>query len=127
MTSINRIDRALTTLRQVLSERAAALKTASPATQNTGAASQAARSDRTRQVRRRIKERLAALDLSQAADQERGTAIFLETVLANEFGTELLADPGFYNLMADVKSAMLADPDTQRDLVSMLVELKDSD
>lgn len=128
MTSINRLGRALTTLRQVLSERSGIQAGITNSNhEGTPVINQAVRNDKTRQIRRRIKERLSALNLSQSADQERGTAIFLEMVLTDEFGTELLEDPSFYNLLADVKGAILSDQETQKDFLSMLVDLRDSD
>jgi hypothetical protein len=124
MSSITRIDRAITTLRQQLIERSATGKSVMP--QDTPGLRQTEKNERSRQVRQRIKKGLAGLDLTLANDQERGASIFLETVLADEFGTELLSDPAFHNLMADVRTAMLADKSTQKDLVSMLIELRDS-
>lgn len=124
MASITRIDRAITTLRQQLTARSATGKSVMP--QDTPELRQIEKNERSRQVRQRIKKGLAGLDLTLTSDQERGASIFLETVLAEEFGTELLSDPAFHNLMADVRTAMLADKNTQKDLVSMLVELKDS-
>ncbi len=125
MTSINRLDRALSTLRQVLAERTVAHKPV--LRQDVPELNQAEKSDRSKQIKQRIKKGLAALDLTQSSDQERGASVFLETVLADEFGSELLADPAFYNLLSDVRNSMLADQNTRRDMVSMLVELKGSD
>ncbi|TCS37734.1 hypothetical protein EDC30_10326 [Paucimonas lemoignei] len=125
MTSINRFDRALETLRQALAERPGKNAAAGKSSQGREVG-RAAASNRTQQLRRRIKDRLASLDLSQRAGQEKGATIFLETVLGNEFGAELLEDPAFYNLLADVRNTMFADQGTQKDLVSLLMELKGS-
>lgn len=125
MTSINRFDRALETLRQTLAERSGK-NTAASNSRQSQEAGRAGATNRTQQIRRRIKDRLASLDLAQRADQEKGATIFLETVLGNEFGAELLEDPAFYNLLADVRNTMFADQGTQINLVAMLIELKGS-
>jgi hypothetical protein len=122
MTSITRIDRAINTLRQALTDRAAEGNRVSP--HGAPAAGKLDKRARSRQVQERIKKGLAGLDLTTAADQERGVSIFLENVLANEFGTELLNDPAFHNLMADVRHAMLSDENTQKDLLNMLQQLQ---
>ncbi len=126
MTSINKLDRSLTTLRKILSERAA---TRGAGTERSEArnVNATAGNEGAKQVKLRIKNRLADLDLTQPQQQERAATIFLGTVLANEFGNELLDDPAFHDLLADVRSAMLGDAETQKNLLAMLNELKDSD
>jgi len=122
MTSINRIDRALSILRQALAEHSAT----GQAVLHPDARLVNRTDKSSKQLRERIIPGLAALDLTRTPDQERGVAIFLETVLANEFGAALLSDPVFHNLMADVKKAMFADKNTHRDVVSMLSQLQES-
>lgn len=126
MTSINRFDPTLAYLRKAIADRASSGKAKAGANQLTGETAPLASKEKKAQIQRRIRERLLPLDLSQPADQEKGATIFLETVLANEFGVDLLDDPAFYTMVVDVRDVMLADTVTQQNLVNMLVDLKDS-
>ncbi len=125
MTSITTLDSTLAALRKTVAERAAAKKSAGVGQQKTDAVP-TGKTEKAQQVRQRIRNRLAGLDLSQPQQQEKAATVFLETVLANEFGAELLEDPVFHDLLAEVRNAMLADQATQKDFLTMLTELRDS-
>lgn len=126
MTSINRLDRTLNILRRALSERAGAKggERASSVTPHLELASQL---ESTKQVRQRIKTKLTELDLKEPEHQERAATIFLETILANEWGMQIIEDPRFYDMLAEIRSIMLSDTETQKDLLQVLNEIKDLD
>ena len=124
MTSIHKLNHALSVARQTLTELRAqkGALTAPVPVPNT-----AQGIERTSNVRRKMKERLRALDFAKNEDRERGAVVFFETILADEFGAELLADPAFYNLLADIKKTILADPETHTKFFDMLGDVKGSD
>jgi hypothetical protein len=62
------------------------------------------------EVERRIRERIARLDPAEQRGQE-AIRIFVSSVLAWEFGEEILGDPEFSALSRQVEEALAAEPE----------------
>lgn len=74
------------------------------------------------EIQRRVAERIKALNADGERDN-KAVEIFLESVLAWEFGDELLEDPGFHELMRDVRDSMTQDPQLNAKLKALVREL----
>lgn len=60
-------------------------------------------------LRTRIHERITGLDIS-GADRRTAGRVFLESVLAWEFGDDLIGDPRFDEMLREVHDTIDADP-----------------
>lgn len=58
-------------------------------------------------LQQRIASRLKAIDGGDPDRHGKGLRIFLEAVLLEEFGTGLIEDPSFHQLLTDVHTAMM--------------------
>jgi hypothetical protein len=67
-----------------------------------------------------LTQRLASLDPADPAAEEQAVHIFIETVLAREFGARLMQEQSGHELLLQVRSAMLGAPEVRATLLSML-------
>lgn len=74
------------------------------------------------EIQRRIGQRLRNLDPDDRFGN-RGTQVFIESILAWEFGDEVLTDPRFGDLVANVRETMAEDPALQQSLQRLLNNL----
>ena len=125
MDPINSINQLMAALRRQMAERGERSSRSSDT-----ASSSAARKSTPRQstkaslekIQRRIGQRLQHLQ----ADERRGspgTQIFIESILAWEFGEDVLTDPRFGDLVANVRETMAEDPALQQNLERLLDKL----
>lgn len=68
------------------------------------------------ELRARIGKRVQAIDPDDPRRNQKAVRIFLESVLLNELGGELINDPKFYDLVTEVQAAMEADASVKDDL-----------
>jgi hypothetical protein len=68
-----------------------------------------------------IARRVAAIDQADPERRRKAFRVFLESVLLDEWGPQLINDPGFYQLVETVQAQMEADPALQ----AMMVEAGD--
>lgn len=61
-------------------------------------------------LREQIVRALESVDVDDPACTKKTMRIFIESVLAWQFGAEMLADPGFANLIAEVQESMAKEP-----------------
>jgi hypothetical protein len=122
MDPVNRLDQVLQIIGRQMSERAARLEA--------GAKSSAgARSARTpgrpslAALKSTVKQRLRTLDPNDARRSDKARRIFLESVLAWQFGDELLLDRGFDEIVSGVQEALSANPEVDARFAQLLREL----
>jgi hypothetical protein len=72
------------------------------------------------QLERQISKRIRGLDSGKTEHKRRATRIFVESVLAWEFGDRVMSDPRFFALVDYVQTAMESDPSTDAEIRSML-------
>lgn len=74
-------------------------------------------------LRRRIQERVRAIDPDDPRRRQRAARAFLESVLVWEFGDRLLLDAGFEDMLTDIQQSFSLDPDAARQLDELLEEM----
>jgi hypothetical protein len=62
------------------------------------------------ELRKRLGRSIRALDLSIAANRRQARLMFIESVIAWDFGDNLLNDPQFSLFVRDVEASMCSDP-----------------
>lgn len=62
-------------------------------------------------LQRRITDRLVAIEPSDPDRYAKGLRVFLELVLVEELGSDLIEDPAFVDLLASVHGSMLSCPE----------------
>lgn len=118
---VSRLNAVMETLRRQLSETE---RKPGPGTQraSTPGASNAARSSRQSlsQLRERVLTRMASIDPADPQHKSRSRRIFIESVLAWEFGEQLLSDRGLDELVEQVQAAMSGSPEIELQLSELL-------
>jgi len=61
-------------------------------------------------LRNRVVEAINAIDPDDPAQKNKALRLFIENTLLWQFGSGILNDPGFSDLVADVQSALEMDP-----------------
>lgn len=125
MDPINSINQLMAILKRQMTERG------EPSARNTGPSNTSttqndARRSTTKpgpeEIQRRIGQRLRNLEPGERLGN-RGTQVFIESVLAWEFGDDVLADPGFGELVASVREILVDDPDLQKSMQRLVEQL----
>ena len=70
-----------------------------------------------------LAQRIKAINPDDKRRAHKATRIFLETVLANEFGDPFLSDPQFNELIEEIQSAMEADAELHDKLLALIEQL----
>jgi len=122
MDPINRLDQVMRIIGQQMSERAARLD-AGGKPLPVAAPTRPARRPPLTVLKSKIQERLKALDPDDPRQPEKARRIFLESVLAWQFGDELLIDRGFAEVVSGVQEALRAHPQVDSRLAEVLREL----
>lgn len=125
MDPINRLNRLMETLRQQMAQSAKRTSTPTPEAQKKDAQTASARGQRLTvpQLRQLIQERARAIPSDRPDRDKQLRRIFLESVLAWEFGEELVLDSQFSRLLENIQEAFEQDDDTNRELRNVLAEL----
>jgi len=74
-------------------------------------------------LRRRVRERLKRLDPADPQIAGKSKRVFLETVLAWEFGDALMLDRGFEDLVSQVQQAISSEPGIDQQLSELLTNM----
>ena len=74
-------------------------------------------------LERTLASRLSRLDRTRPGAEQEAIAIFIETVLAHEFGAALLEQPSGRELLSQVQDAMLSAPEVRAALLTLLAGL----
>jgi hypothetical protein len=122
MDPINRLDQIMRVIGQQMSERAARLEAGGkplPA----GTPLRLTRRPALTALKSKVQERLKALDPHDPRRPEKARRIFLESVLAWQFGTDLMLDRGFAEIVSGVQEALRADPQVDARLGELLRDL----
>ena len=122
MDPINSLSQMLAILRRQMSERATKLRGQSAAAPSSSP-ERADTADELRDIRRKVQERIQALDADDERRHGKAVRIFLEGVFRREFGDSMLSDPAFYALIDDVQLAMESDPKINQTLHQLVKEL----
>ena len=122
MDPINRLDQIMRVIGQQMSERAARLEAGGkplPVATHT----RLARRPALTALKSKIQERLKALDPEDPRQGDKARRIFLESVLAWQFGGELLLERGFADIVSGVQEALRAHPQMDATLGELLRDL----
>jgi len=120
---INSLSQVLAILRRQMSERAAKLRAQPAGALLPSPENAAATAEELQDIRRKVQERIRALDPGDERRHGKAVRIFLEGVFRREFGDSMLTDPAFYALIDDVQSAMESDPEVNQTLHQLVKEL----
>lgn len=122
MDPINRLDQVLQLIGRQMSERAVRLDTGARLKSPEGSA-RVSRRPPLAALKRKMRERLASIDVADERRGEKARRVFLESVLTWHFGDELLLDRGFEELVRGVEEALQAHQYTDARLNQLLLEL----
>jgi|SRR5581483_5371884 len=122
MDPINRLDQVMRIIGRQMSERAARLE-AGGKPLPVAAPTRLARRPPLTALKSKIQQRLKALDPNDPRQPEKARRIFLESVLAWQFGDELMVDRGFADIVSGVQEALSAHPQMDSRLAEILREL----
>lgn len=124
MDPINGLNQIIEILRQRLQQGAERIGKR-PAERKTSArAASKASKPAIEQLERRLVERLRSLDNDTAEPSRRAVRAFLESVLAWEFGEELLQDARFLEMARDIENQILSDPGLNQRLGALFKQLR---
>lgn len=126
MDPISRLNRLMETLRQQMTQ-----STKRVATPRQDTASNTARAQTPRQtvseLRQQIRTRVRAIAPNSPDRDRQVRRIFFESVLAWEFGEQLLLDSQFNRLIEGIEEAFEQDSETDRELRNVLTDLARTD
>jgi hypothetical protein len=119
---VSRLDQVLQLIGRQMSERSARLDSGArlPPPKPAGRPQQR---ETLAALRRRFRERLGQIAADDPNRAEKARRAFVESVLAWQFGKELLLEPGFEDTVRGVQEAMRASPDFEARFARMLNEL----
>jgi hypothetical protein len=123
MDSINRLNQAMEILRRQVAESARHLDTNQVSRNDPNRPSSVTSKPSLPDLRRRIQDRLRAIDPTDPQRERHQRRVFLESVLAWELGDNLLLDSRFEEMMASIDEAIAADPVTERSFRDLLAGL----
>lgn len=122
MDPVNRLDQIMRVIGQQMSERAARLEAGGKPLPVAGP-TRVARRPALTALKSKVQERLKALDPEDARHPEKARRVFLESVLAWQFGDELMLERGFAEIVAGVQEALRAHPQMDARLGELLRDL----
>lgn len=122
MEAINQLDQVLRLIARQMSERASRLD-AGTRTHFQTVATPSARRATLAALKIKVQSRLKALDPDDPGHSHKARRVFLESVLAWQFGNELLLDRGFEEIVAGVQEALSANPQIDHRLMKLLSDL----
>lgn len=123
--SINRLNRVMEILRRQVAEDSPRTATVAPGRAPAGSA-RGPRTERAsvEQLRQRVVERVRALDPDDPRRPGKARRIFLESVLAWEFGDDILQDNRLDELLAHIEQGFEAAPEMTDQLDELLLALQ---
>lgn len=124
MDPINRLNRLMETLRQQMAT--STKRTETPTAENKPRAPLRSERPSVEQLRVRIEERIRALPPNDPERRRQARRVFLEAVVAWEFGDQLLLDAEFTGLIDRLQETFAADPEIEQELDSVLGGLTES-
>jgi hypothetical protein len=114
------LGRSIEVLRRQIAEHARQLEAGSRigTSSSSGTPSRAATPARPdiEELRRRIAERMKAIDPQNGNANRRRKRVFLESALAWEFGEDALKDPSFQELVDRLEDALASHPEVEKQL-----------
>jgi hypothetical protein len=122
MTEIDRLSGMMEVLRRQIAESARRLdgKSGKPARASTSAASGKTALP---EVKRQIRERIKALPKDDPERLKKAQRLFIESILAWEFGDALLMDSRFQDMLDRVQQGLAALPDAEKQFGALLSNL----
>lgn len=125
MDSINRLNRVMEILRRQIADSARHLESPHKASASTTLArSKPAAQAPVEELKRRITERLRTVESSDPRREQKVRRVFLESVLAWEFGDNLLQDSRIDDLLDNIQETISASTDVSRQLDELLAQLR---
>jgi hypothetical protein len=126
MDPVNRLDQIMQVIGRQLSERASRLEAGSKSLP-TSLPARAARRPTVTALKSTVQKRLRNIDPDDPRRADKARRIFLESVLAWQFGNELLLERGFEEIVSGVQEALRAHPQADARLSQLLAELTTPD
>jgi len=123
MDPISNVGHLVEVLRKQLTESQKNTGTTLKAARTSGA-TQAAGRPSVEDLKKKVREKLRRIDVSDPTFKQKSVHVFLESVLLWEFGERLMDDPKFYALLDDVQSSMESDPAVSESLSTLMSKLR---
>jgi hypothetical protein len=124
MDPVRGVSQVMDALRRTMSENIETLRRAGrlPASQQTGV--HPARPGSATDLRRKVTRRLRSISESDPAFQQKTVGVFVESVLLDQFGENLVNDPSFRELIDQVCTTMTQDEAIASDLRALISEMR---
>jgi len=126
MEPVDHISKAMEILRRQMTENLERLKSAGKLPSQSAAKLASKSSGTSSSVRETIARKIRAIDPLTADFDNRAGNLFIESVLAAEFGHSLLNDPAFRDVVREVQQSMLSQESVRRELQSLVRGLRAS-
>lgn len=123
MDPVSNLSQLVETLRRQVSPRLDRPATATKAEKNTQTSKQQHKRATAGEIQLALAQRIKVINPDDERRTHKATRIFLETVLANEFGDAFLNDPRFGELIKEVQATMEADEEVRDKLASLILQL----
>ncbi len=111
---ISRLNPALELLRQRLAEQAQRMDSPAKGVSARSGSAPAGQADGSGKLKQRLSERLAAVDAADPQRDRKRRRVFIESVLASEFGEALQNDPKTLELVERIEEAVQEHPELER-------------
>lgn len=121
--SVNRLSQMMEVLRRQMAESARRMETGESRTSKAGQPGSASAKSGIQELRARLHERLSALDPTDPRRSRKAKRLFLESVLAWEFGNELPLDRRFDDMLEDIQHTISASPELDARFDQLLNEI----
>ena len=123
MDPVSNLSQLVETLRRQMSSRLDRPAAAAKGAKSNQAAPQQRSRVAASELQASLAQRIKAINPDDKRRAHKATRIFLETVLANEFGDAFLSDPQFSELIEEIQTAMEADQQVREKLTALIGQL----
>jgi hypothetical protein len=120
---VNRLNQMMEVLRREMAESAARAETGKTQPTKTGPQAAVAGKSGMQELRTRLHERLRALDPADPRRLQKAKRVFFETVLAQEFGNELLLDRRLDDMLDSIQETISGNAELDARFNALLEEI----
>jgi hypothetical protein len=120
---VNRLNQMMEVLRREMADSAAQAEAGKPQTAKSGVQARVAGRAGVTELRTRLHERLRKLDRADPRHLHKAKRVFLETVLAQEFGNDLLLDRRLEDMLDSIQETISANAELDARFNALLEEI----
>jgi hypothetical protein len=120
---VNRLNQMMEVLRREMAESAARAETGKAQTSKSGTQPQVAAKQGMQELRSRLHERLRTLDPADPRRLHKARRVFFETVLAQEFGNDLLLDSRLDDMLDSIQETISSNSELDARFNALLEEI----